>query len=339
MRVRALNGLKGLALNPLSDTFLRTLAGLAAPGGRRGRLSILIYHRVLSDEDALNRWDPTAAQFEAQMRLLRNAFTPLPLSEAVDRLVTRSLPSRAVCVTFDDGYADNVDVALPILMRHSVPATFFIATGYLNGGRMWNDTVIESLRAHRAPEIDLEKWGLGVMPVATPELRRAAIIRVLSKLKHLSQSEREVKAAQLAEMAGTSLSDGLMMRDDQVCTLRRSGMDIGAHTVSHPILAKVSQTDARREIIESRERLSDVVKEPIRLFAYPNGKPKQDYAAEHVRIVRDAGFRAAVSTAWGAASPGSDVFQLPRFTPWDRNPAKFALRLLLNRRNTEPDVA
>jgi peptidoglycan/xylan/chitin deacetylase (PgdA/CDA1 family) len=115
-------------------------------------------------------------------------------------------------------------------------------------------------------------------------------------------------------------------------------MEIGAHTATHPILTRLAPADARREIDQSRERLTAILGEPVSLFAYPNGKPGQDYGAEHVRMVRDAGFTAAVSTAWGVASTNSDLFQLPRFTPWDRRPAKFALRLLLNRRNPRPVV-
>jgi peptidoglycan/xylan/chitin deacetylase (PgdA/CDA1 family) len=94
--------------------------------------------------------------------------------------------------------------------------------------------------------------------------------------------------------------------------------------------------DARREIEESRDRLAAIINEPISLFAYPNGQPGRDYGPQHVRMVREAGFDAAVSTAAGVASSACDLFQLPRFTPWDRRPAKFALRLLLNRRNANP---
>jgi peptidoglycan/xylan/chitin deacetylase (PgdA/CDA1 family) len=130
-----------------------------------------------------------------------------------------------------------------------------------------------------------------------------------------------------------------MMRDDDVRSLRGSGMEIGAHTATHPILTRLSSADARREINESREYLTAILSEPVSLFAYPNGKPGQDYTAEHVHMVRDAGFGAAVSTAWGVASKDADLFQLPRFTPWDRGPGKFALRLLLNRRNPRPEVA
>lgn len=317
--------------------WLRTLAAGAVPGDR-SRLSILIYHRVLPGPDALNNWDPTAAEFEGQIRALSRFFTPLPLSEAVERLRKGTLPAHAACVTFDDGYRDNVDVALPILRRHAVPATFFIATGYLNGGRMWNDTVIESIRRCEPPDLDLTSLGLGIVPLSTAELRREAIGKILSALKHLPGGEREAKVAGIEAIVDTTLPRDLMMRDQDVRALRAAGMEIGAHTASHPILTRLASVDARREIDQSHERLTAILGEPVSLFAYPNGKPGQDYAAEHVRMVRDAGFSAAVSTAWGVASMDSDLFQLPRFTPWDRRPARFALRLLLNRRNPRPVV-
>jgi peptidoglycan/xylan/chitin deacetylase (PgdA/CDA1 family) len=316
---------------------LRTVGAFAVPGDR-SRLSILLYHRVLERGDPLNDWDPIASEFDGQMRALSRFFTPLPLGEGVERLRRGTLPAHAACVTFDDGYRDNADVALPILRRHGVPATFFIATGYLNGGRMWNDTVVESIRASTLPEVDLKSFGIGVVRLSTPELRRKAIREILAALKHLGSEERRTKVAEIEALSGNPLPRDLMMRDDDVRALRTSGMEIGAHTATHPILTRLSSADARREINESRECLAGILNEPVSLFAYPNGKPGQDYTAEHVRMVHDAGFGAAVSTAWGVASRDSDLFQLPRFTPWDRRPARFALRLLLNRRNAHPVV-
>jgi peptidoglycan/xylan/chitin deacetylase (PgdA/CDA1 family) len=315
-----------------SNFLLKGLAGLASPSGARARLSILIYHRVLPADDGFNTWDVTAGQFDSQMRALAEQFAPLPLSEAMERLAARSLPARAVCVTFDDGYADNAEVALPILRKHRVPATFFIATGYLDGGRMFNDTVTEAIRAMHAP-LDMASLGLGTFVLDTVEAKRAAIRRILPVLKYRPAPEREAHAARLGEMAGISSRSDLMMREAQVRELHAAGMGIGAHTVTHPILLNTAPDTARREIVESGRRLGEILREPVRLFAYPNGKPGVDYGPEHVQMVRDAGFMAAVSTGWGVATDGSDRFQLPRFTPWDRTPGRFALRLIRNMRS------
>jgi peptidoglycan/xylan/chitin deacetylase (PgdA/CDA1 family) len=130
-----------------------------------------------------------------------------------------------------------------------------------------------------------------------------------------------------------------MMQPQQVRTLHARGIAIGAHTVSHPILAKLESAEARREIGEGKRELEALVQQPVCLFAYPNGVPQQDYAPEHVQMVREAGFSAAVSTAWGAASMRSDRFQLPRFTPWDRQRLRFGVRMALNLRRGPERVA
>ena len=127
----------------------------------------------------------------------------------------------------------------------------------------------------------------------------------------------------------------LMMQPEQVRQLRALGMDIGAHTVTHPILSRLEPNAAFEEMARSKDELESLLSEPIELFAYPNGVPHRDYSAEHVAMARDCGFKAAVSTSWGAASARSDRFQLPRFTPWDRTRIRYGARLLGNLRHAE----
>jgi len=325
-------------ISSVSNFVMERLAGLASPAGSRARLSILIYHRVLSAPDGFNTWDVQASAFDLQMRALSEHFSPLPLAEAVERLAAKSLPARAVCVTFDDGYADNAEVALPILLKYRMPATFFIATGYLDGGRMWNDTVTEAIRTLASPALDLTAWRLGTIALDTVEARRAAIAVILPALKYLPGPEREARAKHLGELAGIAGQSNLMMREEQVRELHNAGMEIGAHTVTHPILLNTASDIASREISESGRRLAEIVRQPTRIFAYPNGKPGQDYGPEHVRMVRDAGYSAAVATGWGVATVQSDRFQLPRFTPWDRTPGRFVLRLIRNLANANAPV-
>src|SRR5262245_15768822 len=118
-----------------------------SPGGSAGRLTILIFHRVLPAHDPLNQDEPDAQEFEQRMQWVRSWFTVLPLAEAAQRRAAGTLPARALSITFDDGYADNCTIAAPILNRLGLNATFFIATGFIGGGCMWNDRVIEAVRA------------------------------------------------------------------------------------------------------------------------------------------------------------------------------------------------
>jgi peptidoglycan/xylan/chitin deacetylase (PgdA/CDA1 family) len=304
-----------------------------SPAGRHARLSTLIFHRVLPVPDPMFPDEPDAERFDTVCRWLAGWFNVLPLDVAVQRLRSHRLPERALAITFDDGYADNHDVALPILTRHGLPATFFVATGFLDGGRMWNDTVIEALRLCRAPELDLRGLAgpeLGVLGLADTAARRAAIDRVLRAIKYLPIAARLEAAQQIVERSGVEPSRTLMMRSDQVRALRRAGMQVGAHTVTHPILATLDDSAARAEIGQSKHTLETLLGEPVTLFAYPNGRPGQDYSPRSVEIARELGFEAAVTTAKGVASAATDPFQIPRFTPWDRTRARFGVRMAGN---------
>ncbi len=145
---------------------LRSAYRRVAPSGARSRLTILIFHRVLARPDPLFPDEVDAAAFEARMRWVKDWFNVLPLGDAVQRLRDGRLPERPLAITFDDGYADNAKIAAPILLRLGLPATFFIATGFLDGGCMWNDTVIEAVRAAKGPVLDLAPLGLGAHPVS-----------------------------------------------------------------------------------------------------------------------------------------------------------------------------
>lgn len=312
------------AVHALQDAIVR----LAALPLGRSRLLILTYHRVLPLPDALLPDDIDAAAFAWQMQLLSSQFNVLPLPEAAARLQAGQLPPRAASVSFDDGYANNFTVALPLLNRYGVPATFFISTGYLDGGRMWNDGIIEAVRATRKTELDLADCGLGRWPTASEENRRVAAQGIIDAVKYRETAERERLVERVIEASGAQLPRDLMMSSAQVNELARSGMDIGAHTVTHPILSRIEPRDAEREIRAGRDRLREITGNPIAVFAYPNGRPGRDYTSAHVAMVRDAGFTAAVSTAWGAASRSSQALQLPRVAPWDRTRLRFSLRLL-----------
>ena len=320
---------------------LRTLFNLASPAGPRGRLSILIFHRVVPVPDQLFPDEMHAGRFDALCRWLAGWFNVLPLDVAAARLQSGSLPARAACITFDDGYADNCQIAMPILRRHGLTASFFVSTGFLDGGRMWNDTIIESIRSCNQPFLDLAPLGLGLGMVNLASLhgRRDAIAQLIGCMKYRPVAERLALVAHLARLAKGRLPDDLMMTTDQVRTLYDSGMQIGAHTVSHPILARISDADARQEITDSKKVLEALVQAPIKLFAYPNGKPDNDYTATHAAMVRAAGFSAAVSTAPGVSSQLTDLFQIPRFSPWDHTRLRYGARLLHNLRSGEPQTA
>lgn len=295
------------------------------------RLSILIFHRVHALPDSMFPDEPDARRFEALMRYVAATYRVMTLGKAIDHLAQGTLPLRSLVVTFDDGYADNVEVALPILQRLGMRATFFVATGFLDGGRMFNDSVIECLRASRQSRIDLGTFGLGQYSLDAPEGRRAAIDALLPRIKYLTQNGRNESISELLRLCDVdALPANLMMRSEQVRELHRAGMEIGAHTVNHPILCSIVPSEAEYEIGEGKRQLQSIIDADVDVFAYPNGKPDQDYDHCHVAMVRSLGFRGAVSTSPGVGRTGDDLFQLPRFTPWGRSIPVWAARLLMN---------
>ena len=320
-------------------SLFRGINQLLSPGGPRGRLSIMIFHRVLRAPDPLRPTEPDAARFEADLCNVARWFNVLPLRRAVTELAAGTLPPRALAITFDDGYADNHDVALPILQRLRVPATFFVASGYLDGGAMWNDRVTEAVRQCAAPVLDLEPLGLPSLAVASTPERLAAIEALLGRLKYEPPARREELAAGIVARAKAHVAGDLMMTSAQVRALAAAGMEVGAHTHLHPILARIPPEAARAEIEGGKRALENLLQDTVRLFAYPNGKPGKDYTRVHVEQARAAGFEAACSTAHGVAAPGADVLQLPRFTPWDREAWRYGARLSRNLRTTRFELA
>jgi len=318
----------------LTSLLLRNALGLFG-ATVSSRLSILIFHRVHAVPDPLFPFEPDAQRFESLMRFVARTFRVMTLGEAVDRLAQDTLPPRSLVITFDDGYADNAKVALPILQSFGLRATFFVSTGFLDGGRMWNDSVIECLRASSKERVDLSPYGLEQKSLRTIKDRQHCIDVLLPRIKYLPLKDREEAVTDLQRRCGIGeLPRNLMMTSDQVRSMDRAGMEIGAHTVNHPILTSLQAVDAEREIRDGRNALESLLDASVDVFAYPNGKPGQDYDSSHLEIVKKLGFRAAVSTAPGVARAGDDPLQLPRFTPWGRSNLVWGGRLVLNQART-----
>lgn len=316
--------------------------GLLSPGGKGGCLSILTYHRVLPERDPLQPPEHIDATcFHGQMAAIKSCFNVLPLQESLEMLAQDRLPSRALSITFDDGYDDNHSVALPILKKHGLTATFFICTGYLGNGLMFNDLITEAVRVARGPDLDLSWLGLGQRSVADMSSRHALVRELIKFAKYLPREQRQEACDRLWSTAAEGrLRPTLMMNHQQVKSLTDNCMCIGGHTHTHPILSKVSMQDAETEILVNRDTLRDITGHQPLLFAYPNGRPVTDYGLEHANLVKKSGYRAAFSTAWGVASRGIDTFQLPRFAPSNVSPTRLVLQLLKNARGgRHPTVA
>lgn len=305
---------------------LQSLLSIASGFGSQRKLIILIYHRVLDAPDFMYPQQIDIDKFNWQMALLASRFNVLPLPDALAQLKSGCLPPRAVCITFDDGYADNYINALPILKHYSLPATFFIVSGMLNQDRMWSDDIVETIRNYPEPLLDLSALGLGCYTVATPAEKARAAVQLVEFLKYFPFSERAAHCRAIANLT-EGLPKQLMLTTEQLKSLSEQGMEIGGHSVNHPILKNLTVTDGQHEILACKIQLEEILGKNVRYFAYPNGKLNGDYELQHSTFVEECGYEAALSTDWGSVSIASDRFQLPRFTPWDGTQAKFMLRM------------
>lgn len=304
-----------------------TKLALAAAGAFERRLSVVLFHRVFNEPDAMLVHEPDIRRFAEQLAWLKASFKILSLPDALERLYEGRLPAGALAISFDDGYRDNVLNALPVLEQYGLPATFFVTSGYIEGGMMWNDRVIEAVRHWPTAQIELDSHGLGVHTLAGG--RAQVMEQLLQAIKYRAYPERDAIAEELYIRSGAPPMR-MMMDAQDIRRLRAAGMTIGGHTANHPILHSMSRAGAEREIVENKSALEAMLGEQIEIFAYPNGKPFRDFDHREIEILRQSGYRYALTTSDGTADHHTPMFQIPRFTPWDVRRERYLARMLLN---------
>jgi len=294
------------------------------------RLQVLIFHRVLPEADRVYPGQPDARTFERILGNLKRMYRVLPLGDALDRLREGRLQHGCAALTFDDGYADNFRVALPLLKKHDVPATIYVATRYLDGGIMFNDIIWEACRSTPLESVDLDLVGLGHRQLATSAQRRQCASDVIMAIEYLGLEERDRRAHAVASLLRAVLPTDLMMTSEEVANLPGELITVGAHTHSHPILTRLPDHAAAQDIDLGRQRLQAITGQPVEHFAYPNGKPGDDYDARHVAMIKNQSFKSAVSTVSGVHVGTGDFFQIPRYTPWRVDGLRFGMMMLRN---------
>ncbi len=288
---------------------------------------ILSYHRVNDERDPFFPSLPTEV-FERHMAFVGDTYVVLPVEELVERMARGRVPRNALAITFDDGYRDNPTHAAAVLARYGLPASVFLATGVIGTGKaLWFDRLALAFKltrvgTYRAP------WG-SEDRLTTAEERLGALGHALRHLKSVPDEERR-RGVEAVLVALGVLDEGafksLMLSWDDVQALTGLGVTIGAHTVSHPILARLGPEGARAEIEGSRDMIAAACGRRPRAFAYPNGKA-EDFGGAVGRLVREAGFSCAVTTVFGVNTARTSPYALRRGGPWEQELPTFALKL------------
>lgn len=327
-----------------SRAFARRAADRVRRATERSAL-ILIYHRVAELPRDPQLLTVAPSRFAEQMAMLRRDWRPIGLRQLTRELRDGTLRRGTVCITFDDGYQDNLINAKPALAAADVPATVFVTAGAIGSpmGLWWDELEHLLLEPSSLPdrvpvaiegnpiEIRLGDYGTAgaardrswsVLSDQDPSPRHAAYRHLYAQLRVLSPERRRTALGALRQALGRS--GGVppthrVMSADEIRQLAATDLvEIGAHTMNHPSLRLLPEADQQSEICESKRRLEEIMDAPVTSFAYPYGT-MHDYDASTVRIARDAGFECACSNFAGRATRGSDPFQLPRHVvrDWD----------------------
>ncbi len=306
---------KQLITSTLERTGLRWLLQQIVPWS--GML-VLNYHRVGNGQETPfdhGLWSAQADSFECQMRFLKSHTDVISPSEI--EAVSRKQRAKYAIVTFDDGYRDNYEVAYPILRNLGLPATFFIATGFIDNPRVpWWDELAWMVRTSGKSVLNFPHWINHPVLMDEP-LREKAVRTLLRVYKRLSAEQTSVFLEAVSEESGTGRcppEEGrkFWMDWDMIREMQKGGMTIGGHTVNHPVLSSLSEIQQRREIEECAERLRQETGEPMKGFSYPVGGP-DSYNVVTIDILRRIGVR-TVYTYFGGFTrlPPSHYYEIPR---------------------------
>jgi peptidoglycan/xylan/chitin deacetylase (PgdA/CDA1 family) len=321
-------------------------AAASAPVGRRsarGRGVVLMYHRIAEVADNRRGLAVSPRHFEEQMAVLSRWATPAPLAELMQGRGARGRPGQ-VAVTFDDGYADNVLHARPVLERYGVPATFFIVSGLVGSGQaFWWDVLEHAvsgpLPAHFGLTIAGQTcdWAITPrawtstfrgLPAAGAELSASELSdALLHLLLPLPLAEKEAGARCVAAWSGRVFgprAEDLPMTVADVAALAQSPLfTIGAHTVSHPMLAGLPAEAQAEEIRVSRVALEAMIGTDVTTLAYPHG----DCSDLTIAAARGAGMSLACTTVPRPVDRSTAPLGVPRFKVRDWTGEEFGRRL------------
>ncbi|MGA7123141.1 MAG: polysaccharide deacetylase family protein [Polyangiaceae bacterium] len=275
-------------------------------------LTVLTYHRVAHSGAASTLddgvVDVTQELLEKQLSFLGRWFQAVGLDELLLFAQGRhALPNNPVLITFDDGYRDNHDVALPLLRRYGIRATFFVATEYVEKRRLfWWDRIALAIKRSEQNRIEIDYPERIALSMAGASERSRSIRRLqrivkvtpgLDLERFINGLERAA-CAQLNPHEQRCLADETVMTWDHVVALRRAGMDVQSHTETHRVLQTLDARQLAKELRGSRDALQRVLGEPVRAISYPVGDPV-GWTPHIRRAVREAGYELGFSNGTG----------------------------------------
>jgi peptidoglycan/xylan/chitin deacetylase (PgdA/CDA1 family) len=287
--------------------------------GKKFPAVIINYHSFVQNFDHVMETHPTVthliAEFDQELDFLKKYFDVVNLDKIADTLHEGKKFNRpTVAITVDDGYKDNYDLLFPIVKKHQVPVTIFLSTGVIGTNQqLWFSSLSNAILNTKRESLFLNGIFTGkTFPLKNLEEKRASYNSIVQKLKTVETTKRDDYLHLIDEKLETKTSPHrLMLNWDEIREMHNNGVYFGAHTITHPILSKVSNPDGIKEIDESRKKIEQELSIRVRHFAFPNGRP-QDFTDELRTFCRHSGFDSVSSCDFGNNSTATDVWNLKR---------------------------
>jgi peptidoglycan/xylan/chitin deacetylase (PgdA/CDA1 family) len=287
------------------------------------KLSIMLYHGFCESknkgESSLDSKFMPISEFEQHLKVYLKYGTPISLN---DLLSGERLPPSPIVVTIDDGYANNYDLAFPVLQKYNFPATLFLTTGFIDRKLfLWTDWLefIAVNASHADVKIELDKEVLS-LNLGEPQVRNNAVKQLKALLKNMPTNKirsflYELQGMSKVEYDWERIPEPLQpLTWKQIKEMKKSGLiSFGGHTVSHAILSKCNKEEQAVEMVESKARIEEELNDACLILAYPNGK-EDDFTEETIGLAKKANYRIAVTTTSGYEnSNGYDSYKLKRW--------------------------
>lgn len=277
------------------------------------RLAVLAWHNVQRSWCFPVAPGTGSVGLERQLRVLRRIAHVVPLEQALEDLRSgRSLRPRSVALTFDDGYRDNLDLAVPLLERMGLPATFFLVPGLLSRTvRAWWEVAAWAFACSRRARLRWEGHDLDLTDAAR---RRDAFERSAERLKRRDRVARDAALEGLVnslDPSGSPDDRELFLDWEGARALVRRGFAVGSHSMYHAILSQETPEDQHRDLAESRARIEQALNLPVRLLAYPNGTVR-DYDEATILAAERAGYHHAMTTRAGLNGVRTPPYEVRR---------------------------
>jgi peptidoglycan/xylan/chitin deacetylase (PgdA/CDA1 family) len=295
----------------------------------RPKFLVLCYHRIGMQGIPLFSELPPAL-FEAQMRYVRRRYRILSLDDLCEEMEKPSRKEDAVAVTFDDGYRDLHTYALPVLRKYKIPATIFLPLVSIETGQVpWYDRVFLALKVFPEDELQIVLDRPRHFQLVSWKARLETAAEIIQYLRTLPDDRRREYCAALEELVilpQDELKDR-MLTWDQIRAMGHEGITFGSHTMTHPAVSQLTESQLVSELGESKRALENRLGSPAVHFAYPFGKPADCGTAALPFLVRN-GYRSAATTVEGVNEPGDSCYQLRRSQVGnERSISMFAFRL------------